>query len=88
MVDVDEMVLRVMNTPTTIRTSAGEKSVTLLEANVLRLATGNADNRLAAIHSIAMFRQAAWNREERLRKIRQAKQLPLGYDCDEEEEEE
>lgn len=66
--DVDEMIIRVMNMPTTIRSSDGEKSVSLLEANVLRLATGNADNRLAAVHSINLMRQAIWNYQEHLRK--------------------
>lgn len=82
--DIDGMVVRVMNTPTTIRSSEGEKIVSLLEANVLRLATGNADNRLAAVHSINLMRQAIGTihdrreREEKQRKFDMDKEM-AGY---------
>lgn len=75
--DIDEMIMRVMNMPTTIRSSDGEKSVSLLEANVLRLATGNADNRLAAINSINLMRQAIWNYQEYLRKEEMRRQSEI-----------
>lgn len=75
--DIDGMIIRVMNMPTTIRSSEGEKSVSLLEANVLRLATGNADNRLAAVHSINLMRQAVWNYQEYLRKEEMMRQSEI-----------
>lgn len=82
--DIDQMIIRVMNTPTTIRSSEGERSVSLLEANALRLATGNADNRLAAVHSINLMRQAIGTihdrreREEKQRKFDMEKEM-AGY---------
>ena len=68
--DLDEEIMDVMNMPTTIRTSGGEEVVTLFRATVLRLATGNAENRLAAVHTISLTRQAAWARSERMKRER------------------
>ncbi|MBG6119030.1 MULTISPECIES: DUF5681 domain-containing protein [unclassified Sphingobium] len=82
--DINDMIIRVMNMRTTIRSSEGERSVSLLEANVLRLAMGGADNRLAAVHSITLTRQAIWGRqeqlirEEKMRQFEMQKELP---DC-------
>lgn len=75
--DVDDMIIRVMNMPTTIRSSEGEKIVSLLEANVLRLATGNADNRLAAVHSINLMRQAIWNYQDYRRREGERRQSEM-----------
>lgn len=69
--DLEEEVLDVMNMTTTIRTSAGEEVVTLFRATVLRLATGKAENRLAAVYTISLTRQAVWARSERLKRQRQ-----------------
>ena len=69
--DLDDEIIDVMNMPTTIRTSAGEEVVTLYRATVLRLATGNAENRLAAVHTISLTRQAIWAKSERLKRQRQ-----------------
>ena len=68
--DLDDEIIDVMNLPTTISTSAGEEVVTLYRATVLRLATGNAENRLAAVHTISLTRQAVWARAERLKRQR------------------
>ena len=85
--DLNEEIMDVMNMPTTIRTSAGEEVVTLFRATVLRLATGNAENRLAAVHTISLTRQAAWARSERLKRERRylGKQGQRDPDFDEDE---
>jgi len=64
--DLDDVIIEVMNLPTTIRTSAGEENVPLFKATMLRLATGKAENRLAAVHAIHLMRQATWSRQQRV----------------------
>lgn len=73
--DCDETTISVMNTQTTIRTPDGDRSVTLFEANLLRLATGKADNRLAANLVIQVMRQALAARDQRVQ--RKARYLTL-----------
>lgn len=72
--DLDEVIIDVMNMPTMIRTSAGEEIVPLFRATMLRLATGKADNRLAAVHAIHLTRQAVWANQERLERLEKQRQ--------------
>lgn len=63
---LDEVIIDVMNMPTTIRTPSGEETVSLFRATMLRLATGKAENRLAAVHAIQLMRQAVWSYKHRV----------------------
>ena len=72
--DLDEVIIDVMNMPTTIRTSGGEEIVPLFRATMLRLATGKAENRLAAVHAIQLTRQAVWANRERLERLEKQRQ--------------
>jgi hypothetical protein len=76
--DLDEVIIDVMNLPTTIRTSAGEEVVPLFKATMLRLATGKAENRLAANYAISLMRQATWAHTERLKRLEKQRQYLEG----------
>lgn len=64
--DLDEVIIEVMNMPTAMRTPSGEENVSLFKATMLRLATGKAENRLAAINAIHLMRQATFSRQQRV----------------------
>ncbi|MCW2404579.1 hypothetical protein M2336_001208 [Sphingobium sp. B1D7B] len=66
--DFDEMIIDVMNMPTTIRTAKGEETVPLIRATMLRLATGQAENRLAASHALSLTRSALFQSVHRARR--------------------
>ena len=68
--DLNDMIIEVMNMPTTIRTAAGEETVPLIKATMLRLATGQADNRLAASYAISHMRNALLESQHRARQRR------------------
>jgi len=68
--DFDEMIIDVMNMPTTVRTAKGEEIVPLIRATMLRLATGQAENRLAASYALSLTRSALFQSIERARRRR------------------
>ncbi|MBU0554952.1 MAG: hypothetical protein KKD64_06685 [Alphaproteobacteria bacterium] len=68
--DFDEMIIDVMNMPTAVRTPKGEETVPLATATMLRLATGKAENRLAASYALSLTRSALFQSMERARQRR------------------
>ncbi len=74
--DLDEAIIDVLNRLVEVKTAEGSTRISLYHANVLNLATGNAQNRLAAKAFIDLARSAAnradhrrdeYERRERLR---------------------
>ncbi|MCW2370785.1 DUF5681 domain-containing protein [Sphingobium sp. B11D3D] len=70
--DLDEMIIEVMNLPTTIRTPKGEETIPLIRATMLRLATGQAENRLAASYAISLMHTALLQAQHRERQRRRS----------------
>lgn len=72
--DLDDMVISVMNRTTKMTTGDGEEIVTLIHANMLRLASGTVKNRLAAEATIGLMRKAISSRAERMERARRLAQ--------------